>query len=295
MKSAFERKTRCTLRVLFVAACLVLFALGIAFDAAAQTPAASPTATPATSATPAPQAPAATTPLTQAAAQTPPRGVVQLRAGLTIEGQAKLKGLSRKRFYLIRGAAEDLAAFEKEGVGTLPSRDCYYKSKNASAGLMKWLEDNDCESLFCREVEQKEIADVKEFGEAYKKGLSELRNEELARKWLATNLPADIRDGFYTTKQRTLAQILKRGADTKKAELVQSVMTDRNGTAYFTNLEPGAYVISNLVPTETGKTAVIWNCPVTVKAGSQLFTVSDKKGRLVKCVGVEQPPPPCGQ
>ena len=270
------------LQVVFVAACLVLFAVDARLDCAAQTPAATPAATP--SSAPAPAAP-------QTAA--PARGVVQLRAGWTIEGQAKLKGLPRKRFYLLRGGAEDLAGLEQADVSALPSRDCYYKSRNASEALIKWLEDGDCESVYCRQVEKSEVGAVREFNEAYKDALGKLGNDELARKWITTSLPAEIRDGYYAAKQRALASILKKGEETKKGQLVQSVMTDRNGNAYFTELEPGAYVLSNLVPTENGKTGVVWNCPITVKAGSQLFTVSDKKGKLVKCVGVEQPPPPC--
>jgi hypothetical protein len=43
-------------------------------------------------------------------------------------------------------------------------------------------------------------------------------------------------------------------------------MTDRKGTAYLTNIEPGLYTISKLVPSETEKTSILWICEREVKA-----------------------------
>ena len=74
-------------------------------------------------------------------------------------------------------------------------------------------------------------------------------------------------------------------------------MTDRNGTAYFVDLAPGTYVLTNLVPTVLGQTVVSWNCEVQVKQGDlateKPYLVSNRKERLVKCVGVEKPIPAC--
>ena len=74
-------------------------------------------------------------------------------------------------------------------------------------------------------------------------------------------------------------------------------MTDRNGTAYFTDLGPGTYVLSNLVPTELGQTLATWNCEVQVKAGDlateKPYLVSNRKDKNVKCVAVEKPMPVC--
>jgi len=75
------------------------------------------------------------------------------------------------------------------------------------------------------------------------------------------------------------------------------VMTDRNGTAYFTDLGPGTYVLSNLIPTELGQTFVTWNCEVQVKPGDlateKPYLVSNRKDKNVKCVGIEKPKPAC--
>ena len=55
-------------------------------------------------------------------------------------------------------------------------------------------------------------------------------NEETALRWLTTNVPADMRDGFYRDRQQVLQSFLKQ------APSALSIMTDRNGTAYFTDL-----------------------------------------------------------
>ena len=74
-------------------------------------------------------------------------------------------------------------------------------------------------------------------------------------------------------------------------------MTDRNGTAYFTDLEPGTYTLSNLLPTQVEASTVLWNCDVPVKPGDlateKPFLISNQKDKQVKCVAVEKPPPPC--
>jgi len=230
-------------------------------------------------------------------AQTPERqtGVLRLRVRVKADDNAPLRGLARKRFFLVPGTLEQnralLDAIDRQA---LTSRDCYYVKLGASAALISWLKEGDCESVYCRGVE-KDFAvgpkAVPEFATAFASGQKEYGNEETALKWLATNVSPDMRDGFYRDRQRVLQAFLKQ------APAVQSVMTDRNGTAYFTDLGPGAYVLSNLVPTEIGQTLVTWNCEVQVKPGDlateKPYLVSNKKDRNVKCVGVEKPMPVC--
>jgi hypothetical protein len=223
-------------------------------------------------------------------------GVLRLRVRVKADDSAPLRGLARKRFFLIPGTIEQnralIDAIERQA---LLSRDCYYQKIGASSALINWLRESDCESVYCRGVEQEFVSGPKavpEFATAFATSQKEYGNDETARQWLTTNLAPNVRDGFYRTQQTVLQTLLKQAGPE-----VHSVMTDRNGTAYFTDLGPGTYVLSNLIPTELGQTFVTWNCEVQVKAGDlateKPYLVSNRKDRNVKCVGIEKPKPVC--
>ena len=222
-------------------------------------------------------------------------GVLRLRVKVKADDSAPLRGLARKRFFLIPGTLEQnralINAIEQQ---PLTTRDCYYKQHGASAELINWLQDGDCESVYCREVEKDFVSGPKvvpEFATAFAASQKEYRDDETARHWLTTNLSPDLRDGFYKDRERALETLLKQG----NLGMIQSVMTDSNGTAYFTDLGPGTYVSSNLIPTEMGKTLVTWNCEVQVKnvATETPYTISNRKDKNVKCVRTEKPKPSC--
>jgi len=215
-----------------------------------------------------------------------------------LDDSGPFRGLARKRFFLIPGSLEqNRALVEAVERQPLTTRDCYYSKLGASAALIDWLKEGDCESVYCRAIEKDFVAGPKavpEFVNAFTVSQKEFGNDERARSWLMTNLEPDVRDGFYRDRQRVLEQLLKQvGA----SGVVQSVMTDRNGTAFFTDLTPGTYVVSNLVPTELGQTLVTWNCEVQFKtndlASEKPYQISNRKDRLVKCVGIEKPIPVC--
>ena len=234
-------------------------------------------------------------PATTALTQTP-TGVLRIRVRVKADDASPLRGLARKRFFLIPGTLEQnralIDAIERQ---TLVTRDCYYRKLGASQALIDWLKTGDCESVYCREVDQEFVAGPKavpEFATAFTSSQKEFGNDETARKWVSTNLAPNIRDGFYKDRQAAITTLLKQASGR-----VMSVMTDRNGTAFFTDLGPGTFVLTNVIPTELGQNAVSWNCEVQVKQGDlateKPYLVSNRKDRLAKCVGVEKPLPAC--
>ncbi|HEV7799366.1 MAG TPA: hypothetical protein VGO73_14505, partial [Pyrinomonadaceae bacterium] len=191
-----------------------------------------------------------------------------LRLRVRVKVGDSTKGLSRKRFFLIKGSLEQnktiVEAIERRPI---ISRDCYYRGAGASEALIKWLKENDCESVYCREIQADDLegaGSVPEFATALSVGEKEFGSRELGRKWLTVNLPEKLRNGFYKARQSDLQSSIKQAEELSGAKVL-SVMTDRIGTAYFTDLQPGIYTLSNIVPTEIGTSAVLWNCEVPVK------------------------------
>jgi hypothetical protein len=227
-----------------------------------------------------------------------PTGVLRLRVRVK-QGEAT-KGLSRKRFYLVKGTIEQnrtlITAAEQRPI---VSMGCFYSRLGASPALIEWLKTGDCESVYCRAIDQEFIVGTKavpEFATAFAASEKEFGTADAGRKWLTNNLPPQLRDGFY--KERRLAfDLLIKQAETSSGSAVLSVMTDRNGTAYFTDLVPGTYVLSSLIPVELSETSVSWNCEVQIKPGDiateKPYLVSNTKDRNVKCVAVEKPLPSC--
>ena len=235
-------------------------------------------------------------------AQTPQatRGVIRLK--VKFKSDAGTRELPRKRFFLIKGTlADNQTLIDKIRHTSVSSRDCYYRTHGASEPLIKWLNDNDCESVFCREIEEKYLSGseaVPEFKTAYEQGLEEFKNADLARRWLTVNLPAEIREGFYNQRRDAIDALINQAEGTTHTK-VMSVMTDRKGTAYLTDIDPGTYTISNLLGSETNGRSILWICEKEVKAADlytamrRPFTLSNEKDPKVKCEVFERPLPAC--
>ena len=223
-----------------------------------------------------------------------------LRLRVRVKTGEATKGLSRKRFFLIKGSLEQNKPLVDDMLQRpFISRDCYYRAAGASDRLIKWLRENDCESVYCRELQPNDVEGpeaVPEFQTAMSAGEKEYGSRELARKWLTTNLPEKLRDGFYKGHQVGIEGTIKQ-AEAHSGARVLSVMTDRNGTAYFTDLEPGTYTLSNILPLESGSTSLIWNCEVKVKQDDRAFEkpylIMNRPEKNVKCVAMERPLPVC--
>jgi hypothetical protein len=243
-------------------------------------------------------------------AQTPTEdtGVIRLRVRVGVGDGSKAKGLSRKRFYLVKGSlASNQSLIDKFEQRAVTSRDCYYRSLGASEPLISWLKENDCESVYCREVDAKDAAAVPEFAHAVAVGEKEYGSAELARKWLSVNMPENLRSGYYIRQQHDLQALLALAEQHSQAK-VSSVMTDRNGTAYFTDIEPGVYVISNVLPAEIENSSQLWRCEVKVSAGDlatatreKPFLISDPNNKdprdkkNIKCTSLARSLPACPQ
>ena len=231
----------------------------------------------------------------------PPRGVIRLKVKYKA-GDGSPKDLPRKRFFLIKGSLEEnKGLIEKMRQTDLSSRECYFRKLGASETLIRWLKDNDCESVYCRPIEEKYVTGseaVPEFQAAYNQGLRDFKTPELARRWLTTNLATELRNGFYNRKQEVINALVTQAESASKTK-VMSVMTDRKGTAYLTDIEPGTYTISNLVGSETEKTSILWACEKEVKAVDlatamkRPVTLSNEKDPKLKCEIIERPLPVC--
>ena len=209
------------------------------------------------------------------------------------------EGLSRKRFYLIKGSREQNKGLISSLTATSAvTRDCFYSSAGASNNFIAWLKENDCESVYCRDIEDKYIDGdkaVPEFHLAFETGVKEFGSRDLAKKWLNVNLPDNLRNGFYLKKQQELQEVFKH-AESAAGATVLSIMTDRNGTAYFTNVPAGDYVISNLVPIELETTTILFNCDISIKTddlGTEKPVRIQKQNK--KCEIVEKPLPVCSR
>lgn len=236
--------------------------------------------------------------------QTPQTGRAVIKLKARFKSDAGTRDLQRKRFFLIKGTmAENRALIDKIKLTSVTSRDCYYRSHGASEQLITWLTDNDCESVFCREIEERYLSGkekVPEFEKAYDDSLKEFKSPELARRWLTVNLPTGPREGFYDEKRDAINRLVNEAEATTHAK-VMSVMTDSKGTAYLTDLDPGTYTISNLVGSETNGRSVLWICEKEIKAGDlytamkRPFTLSNEKDPKVKCEFIERPLPACSR
>ncbi len=244
-----------------------------AFDSKAQTPTPTPTPTPAPS--PAPCAPVAPCP------KLAPR-LIQMTA-LYKKGDQPwqqsdkdLTQLVRKRFYLSSCPFN----FDKiQSANPAPTRRSYYTKAQASSQLIKWLEDNNCDTVYCRELKSEEVTCrtgetncVPEFTRAYNEALKKLKNDaELARKWVTNYEPLsspELRIGFYTAKAKWLEAAIKEAERTAglPAGTIRTAMTDRRGVAYFYDLCPGTYYISNLAPVEIDGQSLVWETTaITIK------------------------------
>ncbi len=186
--------------------------------------------------------------------------------------------LSRKRFYVFQGGLADNAAFvARIKSAEITSRDCYYKSVQASDQYICWLQAENCESPFCRVVDASTLDQndkahfVPEFFTAYNKGIPLFRGKsDIARDWILTNLPDNLVNGFYRQQQQVLATVLGG------VKPFASSMTDTPGIRTIFLDIPFAesetkkkFLITNVLPIEIGGKSYVWTCEKDVEPGKK--------------------------
>jgi hypothetical protein len=262
LSSAMSLQPRKCRAVMMTASVLCLVA-AFALASRAQTPTPTPTPTP-------PSVPCAVVP----ACPTLAPSVLQLTATWQLDN--KVTQIAGKRFYL------SPCPFNLEkvpGLGPAPSRKSYYAGLKASLQLIKWLEANNCDTVYCRELRREEVTCkmtdagcVPEFVNAYTEALGKLKgNAELARRWITNYAPLsspELRVGFYTAKAKWLDAAV--AAVEKAANLplgtIKTAVTNKRGVAYFYDLCPGAYYVSNIAPLEIQSDRLIWET-LAIKIG----------------------------
>lgn len=179
------------------------------------------------------------------------------------------------------------------------SRDCFYANLKVSPQFVCWLKENNCESPYCREIMTEDVNEVPEFLTAYQKSLRQYGgNSEIARLWLTTNLPFDLREGFYRQQKSMINSLIL------DARPIQTIMTEgRLGLAYFVdiplNLENAGgakkktetFLISNLLPLELGESSHVWACEVEI--GKEKQAILNFLPDTNRCVIVSRELPVC--
>ena len=199
-------------------------------------------------------------------------GVIQLTPD---PANANKLALARKHFYL---SPSPFNLATSVNLKTAPSLRSYYKGVGASEQLIEWLEDNHCETIYCREVTEAEVKCegpdqkrcVPEFSTAYRNALIKLNgNQELARKWITNYAPLSspsLRVGFYEARTGWLNAALQ--ALEKKLEngsRIQTTISDKDGIAFFYDLCPGTYYISTVAPIDNAGVDVFWETAKPIK------------------------------
>jgi len=223
--------------------------------------------------------------------------------------------LARKRFYL---SACPFNLAEMVNVSTAPTLRNFYKSAGASSQLIAWLEENHCETIYCRGLTSSEAKCeaidpnkcVPEFISAYRNALSALKgNSDLALKMITNYSPLfdpKLRIGFYEARsawlKNAVSSIERAVAGTYR---LRTTITDKDGTGFFYDLCPGSYYISSVAPLNIDGTEIVWETakPVKVEGPPDMKTAirvtlafppnKDKKnffvGKPISDFGIQKP------
>jgi hypothetical protein len=199
-------------------------------------------------------------------------GIIQLTPDSTNPNKS---ALARKHFYL---SSSQFNLVNTVNLKTAPSLRNYYNSVGASPQLIEWLEENNCETIYCRELTQAEVKCdgvdpkkcVPEFVSAYRNALAKLNgDQEQARKWITNYEPLSsprLRVGFYEARTAWLKGALE--AIEKKLEngdRIRSTISDKDGIAFFYDVCPGTYYIASIAPVDIQGADIFWETLKPIK------------------------------
>jgi hypothetical protein len=199
-------------------------------------------------------------------------GVIQLAPDPTNPNKL---ALARKHFYL---SSSPFNLTNNVNLKTAPSLRSFYNSVGASPQLVEWFEENNCETVYCRELTEAEVTCegvdpkkcVPEFVSAYRSALAKLNGDHgLARKWITNYEPLSspqLRVGFYEAKTAWLKGALE--AIEKKLEdgyRIRSTISDKDGIAFFYDLCPGTYYIASIAPVDIQGADIFWETVKPIK------------------------------
>ena len=183
--------------------------------------------------------------------------------------------LGRKRFYL-SSCPFNLAA--SLNLATAPLLRPFYQDAGASPQLISWLEENHCETIYCRQLTTPEAKCegidpnkcVPEFAAAYRNALTDLKGKaELALKMI-TNYPPlsdpKLRTGFYEARTAWLKNgIAKLESSFGGNYRIRTTVTDKDGIGFFYELCPGSYYVSSVAPIDVDGVGMVWETSKPIK------------------------------
>ena len=220
-------------------------------------------------------------------APTPPCNEGALPGAIKIvpDGNASVNKakLARKRFYL---ASFPFNLANTVSLTTAPTVKTYYTSAGASPQLISWLENNHCETVYCRALmldeakcENNDASKcVPEFNAAYRAALADLKGDaNLALKMITNYAPLSdpkLRIGFYQAREEWFnTSIAKIEGSPGNNNRLRSTVTDKDGIGFFYDLCPGAYFVSSVAPIDIDGVAMIWEAtkPIQVDGPPQTY------------------------
>ena len=198
-------------------------------------------------------------------------GVIQI----VPDGTANKFKLARKRFY-VSSCPFDLSA--NVNVATAPTLRSFYDGIGASPQLVSWLEENHCQTIYCRPLTINDVTCagtdtrkcVPEFNAAYGKALSDLKGDaELALRMITNYAPladARLRVGFYEARAQWLKTVVTGieravGNDYR----LRTTITDKDGVGFFYDLCPGTYYLSSVAPIDVDGVEILWETAKPIK------------------------------